>query len=334
MNRGSVSGFAAAVVVVATAAGGIPSAHAAAPVERTAAQAYSDLMAIQAATRSGWTSGYTLRANGSAEGGWSWTETFDAATRTMRWKPSGGPARLYTPSTTYVAIPNTARSRAIRRLVGRPQAVWIAARIAGNPDYRFSLGHNFDTFRADDTDLTPDKDVAESATVTTEADGTQHWVVRSHRWWGMNRRPNPDILLTTDPRGRLVATGRGTIDGTTISYDPPTVHRPSTSRYIPGSTYAKADAAVTLRHRARRAARSVVAAVELRAAAEHRKVTVAMVRSETRRVVRALPDSLAPVAWRKARAGAELYGWNRFTRTWVVYRVRADGGQATVTKVS
>jgi hypothetical protein len=310
----------------------LPSAHAASAVERTGAQAYADLMAIRAATRSGWTSGYVLHAHGSSEGGWSWTETFDASTRTIRWRPSRGPVRLNTPTTAFVAIPDTPRSAAIRRLVGRPKAAWTADRIAGNPDYWFSLGYEFATFRADDADPTPDKDVAESATVTTDADGTRHWVVRSHRWWGATSTPNPDMILTTDSRGRLVAQG-STAEGSTISYAPPTVSRPSRSRYILGSTYVAADAAVTLRHRVRKAARAVVAAVERRAATEHRKVTASLIRAQARSTVAALPASVAPVARRDARAGAELYGWNRFSRTWVVYRVRADGGRATVAKI-
>jgi hypothetical protein len=326
------SGFAAAVLAASSVVAVLPSAHAATSIERTGAQTYADLMAIQAATRSGWTSGYVLRAHGSSEGGWSWTETFDATTRTIKWRPSRGPVRLNTPTTAFVAIPDTPRSAAIRRLVGRPKATWTKDRIAGNPDYWFNVGHEFGTFRADDADPTPNKDVADSATVTTDADGTRHWVVRSHRWWGARSIPNPDMVLTTDPRGRLVAQG-SPADGSTISYAPPTVSRPARSRYILGSTYARAEAAVTLRHRVRKAARAVGAAAGRRAAAEHLTITASLIRAEARRTVAALPASLAPVAWRKVRAGADLYGWNPFTKTRVVYRVRPDGTQARVTKV-
>ena len=68
-------------------------AHAADPVTETGAEAYADLMAVQTATRTGWTSGYVLSAHGTSEGGWSWVETFDPVHQTLRWQPASGTAR-------------------------------------------------------------------------------------------------------------------------------------------------------------------------------------------------------------------------------------------------
>lgn len=327
-----MSAVTAAAVLALSGICAAPAAHAAAPVERSAAETYADLMAIQAATRTGWTTGYVLRAHGSSEGGWSWTESFDASTRTLQWRPGTGQVRRYSPTTTYVAVADTARSRAVLRLAGRPHAAWIAYAYQRNPDYYLSIGHEFDTFRASDADLPLTDDVVDSATVTTDDDGTRHWVVRSHRWGASGSRPNPDMILTSDPQGRLVASG-GAGDGMTISYVPPHVARPSGSHVIAWSTYAAAEAAVTLRHRVSGAARSIAAEARRLAVARHGVVTATLVRHVAARTVRSLPASPAPVRWKRAPSGATVYGYNRFTRTWATYRLRAHGTHVTVTKV-
>jgi hypothetical protein len=331
------SSLAAAALAFTWAVSSVGPAHAADPVVETAAEAYADLMAVQTATRTGWVSGYVIHAHGSSEGGWTWTETFDAVHQTLLWQPGRGPSRLETPTAGFRSIPLSARTRAVLALAGRPAAVWFADVYAHNPGYYTGdIGHEFDTLAVADP-VGPGAspvDVVESATVSTDPDGTRHWIVQSHHWSPLGSTASAGLLVTADPQGRLSASGTvGSVDGATVTYDPPSVPRPTAQQYVLSSVYDLAEAAYTLRTRVVGAATSIITAAKGYASRHHRALTTSDVRYEAPRVIAVLPASLAQVRWTAVTSGVKVYGWNQFSRSWVIYLVRVYGHTASVTRV-
>ena len=310
-------------------------ARAADPVIETADQAFADLVTVQDTTRSNALSGYVVHSSGSSEGGWANVESFDAVHATMLFEPSIGDSILNTSTMMYRSIVRTARTRAVLAVAGRPSAIWRAGAIASNPAYRISIGHEFDLISPADP-VAPGASpttVVESATLTTDADGTRHWVVTSHFWSSQHSTPSSDLLVTADPSGRLVATADAT-SLESISYAAPLVPVPTTPQYVLWSVYDLAEATYTLRARTAHAATSVVTAAARYAAAHHRPLVMADVRYEAPRVLAALPSSVVPVRWRTVTSGVTIYGWNRFARTWVIYGVRVAGHRASVIKLA
>jgi hypothetical protein len=175
----------------------------------------------------------------------------------------------------------------------------------------------------------------ESATVTTDVDGTRHWVVQSHQWSSGHIIASPDLLVTADPQGRLTAlTSVGSPDGETVSYSPPSVLRPTAQQYILWNIYDLADSAYSLRSRVVGATSLIVSAAKRLATTHHRSLTVADVRYEAPKVVAALAGSPVPVRWTTVTSGVKVYGWNQFSRTWVIYLVRVVNRLAVVTRIS
>jgi hypothetical protein len=317
-------------------AGAAP-AGAADPVDETASQACADVLAVRAATRTASADGYVMRWTSFELGQFDLTESFDPVHQTRLYATSRGDAWLNTPSTQFRSLTRDARTRAILTLAGRPAATWKASTIVGNPDYRPTL--DYPPSPLTDTDPVPPDtsmtDVVDSATVATDPDGTRHWVVHWHRWSPQGSAPNPDMLLTADPQGRMTAWGEpGAIGSGTVSYDVPTVARPTRQQYISWQTFQSADAAYTLRSRVAAATLALVRASAGYARAHHRSVRVSDVRYEAPRVLAARPASLAPVRAKTVPLGMELYGWNAFTGTWVAYLVRVVSHRLVVTRAA
>ena len=144
----------------------------------------------------------------------------------------------------------------------------------------------------------------------------------------------PDLLLTVDANDRLTTSSSAgsTGYGSTLRYDPPSVPQPTSSEFILWNDYDAADAAYTLRRRVKGAAQAISTATTRQAAAHRRAPTTSDVRKQARRLVAALPASVAPVRWAKVRSGVKVHGWNRFTHHRVIYTVRVAHRHVVVTR--
>lgn len=327
---------ASALALGVSIAGAAP-ASAADPVDETASQACADIVAVRETTRTASAGGYSMQWSSYELGRFDLAESFDPVHQTLLYATSRGDAWLNTPTTQFRSLTRDTRTRAILALAGRPAAVWGAMTNVPNQFYRPDLSYSSPPL-TDADPVPPDTsmtDVVDSGTVTTDVDGTRHWVVHWHRWSPQGSSPNPDLILTADPQGRMTAWGEpGAIGSGTVSWDVPTVARPTRPQYIAWTTLQAAEAAYTLRSRVAAATNALVRVSATYARTHHRPVRVSDVRFEAPRVLAGLPSSLAPVRWTTVPLGVKLYGWNAFSRTWVAYLVRVVSHRLVVTRAA
>ncbi|HET7900981.1 MAG TPA: hypothetical protein VFL59_07310, partial [Candidatus Nanopelagicales bacterium] len=245
MNARTIGGALTSLVLAAVVLVAPETAHATVTRTESPAQAAAALNAVAAATHDAAGRGYALRTQ---QGMRTWNQLYDPQRRTLLTSTDDGRIVIDTPDAEFTPLDRAATTRTIVAGVGKSRASWSYTYDPGNALYTPALsGWLSDRFVADGT-VTADRGatVIDSATLTTRPDGVRVWSIQMHG-------PSPAASTTrmtvaSDARDRLLWQSIGSQRlSLTVSYDAPTVVRPTKPEVIWTTLLARAREAYAVR---------------------------------------------------------------------------------------
>ena len=324
---------------------GVPAtAHAATTL--TPSQAVEQLGTVGGATLSATADGFTETISGTPGDGF--TVQFDPVPhmRLTTSTTSGGATlrQLSTPSAEYQTLPRDATTIAAITLAGKPSATWSYYLRPSNQLYNNYLVVSFllDGLVAGEPAPGQPTNVVDTASLTTDPDGTRHWDITTH-----DSSTSPVYLraftVTADTQDRL--TRMSIVEGPTgdsarwsttesVVYGRPMLTMPTAVQVISTTSLFLAYDSLRLRNRVGRVVLDTAAGANSYAAARHRAVIARDIRGFAKRSVQMANRATTLIRWYSISTGAVVYARNPFTHELVTYRVSVRHGKAVVTRLS